>query len=45
MELAKVDAIANSLLNFEDSITNELQAELLLNKDLSLEKSKTSSIK
>ena len=44
MELAKVDAIANSLLNFEDSITNELQAELLLNKDLSLEKARQAAL-
>ena len=32
--LATVDAIASSLLNFEESIANELSAELLLNKDL-----------
>ncbi len=44
MELAKVDAIANSLLNFEDSITNELQAELLLNKDLNLEKARQAAL-
>jgi hypothetical protein len=40
MELSKVDGIASSLLNFESSIENELQAELLLNKDLNLEKAR-----
>ena len=40
MELGKVDAIANSLLDFESSITSELQAELLLGKDINLEKAR-----
>ena len=40
MELGKVDAIANSLLDFESSISNELQAELLLGKDINLEKAR-----
>jgi len=40
MELSKVDAIAGSLLDFESSIENELSAELLLNKDLNLEKAR-----
>ena len=44
MELAKVDAIANSLLNFEDSISNELQAELLLGKDINLEKARQAAL-
>ena len=40
MELSQVDNIAGSLLDFESSISNELEAELLLNKDLSLEKAR-----
>ena len=40
MELSQVDAIASSLLDFESSISNELEAELLLNKDLNLEKAR-----
>jgi hypothetical protein len=40
MEMSKVDAIAGSLLDFESSIENELSAELLLNKDLNLEKAR-----
>jgi len=44
MELSKVEAIAGSLLDFESSIENELQAELLLNKDLSLEKARQAAL-
>ncbi|MDA7616744.1 hypothetical protein N8579_00035 [bacterium] len=40
MELGKVDAIANSLLDFESSITSELEAELLLGKNINLEKAR-----
>ena len=40
MELSKVDGIASSLLDFESSITNELEAELLLGKDINLEKAR-----
>jgi hypothetical protein len=40
MEMSKVNAIADSLLDFESSIENELSAELLLNKDLNLEKAR-----
>jgi hypothetical protein len=40
MEMGKVDSIANSLLDFESSIESELSAELLLNKDLNLEKAR-----
>jgi len=36
----KVAAISNSLLQFEDSITSELEAELLTGKDLTLEKAR-----
>jgi hypothetical protein len=38
--LSTVDSIASSLLNFEESITNELQAELLIGKDINLEKAR-----
>ncbi len=44
MELTKVDNIANSLLNFEDSISAELEAELLLNKDINLEKARQAAL-
>jgi hypothetical protein len=40
MELSQVENIAGSLLDFESSISNELEAELLLNKDLNLEKAR-----
>ena len=38
MELSKVDAIAGSLLDFESSISAELEAEMLLGRDINLEK-------
>ena len=44
MEMSKVEGIADSLLNFEESISNELQAELLLNKDLNLEKARQAAL-
>ena len=44
MELDKVDAIAGSLLDFESSISNELEAELLLNKDINLEKARQAAL-
>jgi len=44
MELSKVDAIAESLLNFEQSIEDELQAELLLGKDINLEKARQAAL-
>ena len=44
MEMAQVDAIAGSLLDFESSIENELSAELLLNKDLNLEKARQAAL-
>ena len=44
MELAQVDAIAGSLLDFEDSISNELEAELLLGKDINLEKARSAAL-
>ena len=44
MELSKVDGIAESLLNFEQSIQNELEAELLLGKNLNLEKARQAAL-
>ena len=44
MELDKVDAIAGSLLDFESSISNELEAELLLGKDINLEKARQAAL-
>jgi hypothetical protein len=44
MELSKVDGIAGSLLDFESSIESELSAELLLNKDLNLEKARQAAL-
>ena len=41
MELGKVEAIAGSLLEFESSIESELEAELLLGRDINLEKART----
>lgn len=38
--LATVDAIASSLLDFESSIINELQAELLIGQNINLEKAR-----
>ena len=44
MELSKVDGIASSLLDFEQSIENELQAELLLGKNINLEKARQAAL-
>ena len=40
LSLDKVDGIASSLLNFEESISAELEAELLTGQDLNLEKAR-----
>lgn len=40
LELSKVDQIAGSILQFEDSIGKELEAELLTGKNLNLEKAR-----
>ncbi len=40
MDLGRVDEIAGSLMNFEDSIGKELEAELLTGKELNLEKAR-----
>lgn len=44
MNLQQVDAISESLLNFESSITSELEAELLTGKDLTLEKARQAAL-
>jgi len=44
MELSKVDAIAGSLLDFESSISSELEAELLLGRNLNLEKARQAAL-
>ena len=44
MSLEQADNIANSLLQFEDSITSELEAELLVGKDLTLEKARQAAL-
>ena len=40
IELSKVDGIAGGLLNFEQSIASELEAEVLLGKNINLEKAR-----
>lgn len=40
LNLEQVDKIAGSLLNFESSIENELKAELLLGREINLEKAR-----
>lgn len=44
LSLEEVAGIANSLLQFEDSITAELEAELLVGKDLTLEKARQAAL-
>lgn len=44
MNLGDVDKIADSLLNFEQSIANELEAELLTGKELNLEKARQAAL-
>ena len=41
LSLSEVDGIASNLLDFETSIANELAAELLINKDINLEKARS----
>ena len=40
LSLSEVDAIASSILDFESSINAELEAELLIGKDLNLERAR-----
>jgi len=42
--LSEVESIANSLMNFESSIANELEAELLTGKQLNLEKARLAAL-
>jgi hypothetical protein len=44
LELSKVEGIADSLLDFESSITSELQAELLIGRDINLEKARQAAL-
>lgn len=44
MEMSKVENIADSLLDFESSIANELQAELLIGRDINLEKARQAAL-
>ena len=44
LELGKVDGIASSILDFESSIEKELEAELLLGKEINLEKARTAAL-
>jgi hypothetical protein len=44
LSLEQVANIANSLLQFEDSITSELEAELLIGRDLTLEKARQAAL-
>jgi hypothetical protein len=44
MELSNVDGIAGSLMNFEQSIGAELEAELLLGKNINLEKARQAAL-
>lgn len=44
LSLSQVDKIAESLLNFESSITAELEAELLTGKELNLEKAREAAL-
>jgi transcriptional regulator with XRE-family HTH domain len=44
MEMSKVEGIADSLLNFESSIEKELEAELLLGKNINLEKARQAAL-
>ena len=44
LSLEQADKIADSLLNFESSIAAELEAELLLGKDINLEKARQAAL-
>jgi hypothetical protein len=44
LEMSEVEGIASSLLNFEDSIAAEMEAELLTGKELNLEKARTAAL-
>jgi hypothetical protein len=44
MEMSTVEGIANSLLDFESSIEKELEAELMLGKNINLEKARQAAL-
>ena len=44
LSMGELDSIAGGLLDFEQSIANELEAELLLGKDLNLEKARAAAL-
>jgi len=44
IELSKVEAISSSILNFESSIEDELSAELLIGKELNLERARFAAL-
>ena len=44
MEMSQLENISDSLLNFESSISSELEAELLLGKQLNLEKARQAAL-
>ena len=44
MELSKVEAISGSILQFESSIEDELSAELLIGKELNLDKARQAAL-
>jgi hypothetical protein len=44
MEMSQLESSAESLLNFEQSIEDELSAELLLGKNLNLERARTAAL-
>lgn len=44
LEMEQVESIANSLLNIEDSIAAEMEAELLTGKELNLEKAREAAL-
>jgi len=45
IEMNKIEDIASSLLNFEDSIAAEMEAELLTGKQLNLEKAREAALR
>jgi hypothetical protein len=44
LEMDQIESIANSLLNIEDSIAAEMEAELLTGKELNLEKAREAAL-
>jgi hypothetical protein len=44
MEMSKLESISNSLLNFEQSIEDELSAELLTGKNINLERARLAAL-